>query len=620
MADSDWLLTGCMTDDSCDCNNSGDAGDSGELNRAKVTGEGLGQAGNEKKFVVFKRMQVGEDDGEEKVEDEGQNFTGLEILTQEMAKSSLSRGPSSNVKPIVFTDEIICGNEREKSQGWATLNVSKGIGSEMFGEISRNPESSLTNKRSPSNKLPVKVFATRDKLSFPEEVISQNRPILGKKQKFAFPDLTIDVEEANKQLTVGRQPLQLSRVVSQQAITSASKTPKQDSKETVEFVRAFYQEQTDKLSLKNEELLRENERLRIELTKANREASEAANLKQELADLKKKIELFGHIPRDSPIIGGYGELKSNIKSKANHDSIKLDIRTSELHCQSSYATIKDSLPGSAKLISQRRGAKEQGFSEHLGYVTGNREFERPLLEDCSEDKSLTYSRTSQEQHEFKNSSKMADYMEEYQYDMRRVTSQNASFDTREIQDKDANYLKDFISKLKMASEGISKNLKMGNSHKKTASLVTAQGKRRDLTGYYVTQKKTKDGQSAKVSRGTASRLDSLLSDKADSKLTLAVSRSHATNLVKTIEKSFKHQKQVNSVIKESCMTMSNTEDVSKEVFLAKGLKKSNKDKGTKVLLEGLLRHGPANPDSKTASPSSRMQVESYDTVKHRVNR
>jgi hypothetical protein len=572
-------------------------------------------ASQQRRFVVFRRLQNKEVDWEGKdVKDGGlsQGPHSLVIVEQPSPK----RGVSGKTKVQISTDDdsrvVVC-TSHEPRQPTLTGQSSARWG--QLAEVSHVVEGSLARKRSPSNKQPVKVFAGKDLGVYPEESDSVNRPALGKPGKFSFPKLTIDVDEANKQLLSSKQPPRLSRIVDCEARVTSAAEPKSDNKNTVEFVRTFYQEHIDKLASRNEELLRENERLRIELAKSAEISAEAEVLRQQVVELQKIAGLSRQVSGDSPVPAGFGELRSNLRSRGAAGGQHLNIRTSELMGNCSEATFKDSMPGSVKPTSQSKRAYNRDAGAHLGSLSGNRKIERTPAGNSFEEKSLSYSRTSQDLKEHQNSRKITDCMEEYQYDMRRVTSQNASFDTHEVHERDPNYLKDFISKLKQASEGITKNLKLGNSHKKTASLVSAQGKRRDLTGYYVTQKKVKEGDPSRKSRGTASRLDSLISDKADSKLTMTLSRSHATNLVKKIEKSYKHHSQMYGVAKEPSEGTSDANESRKETYLPSGMKKSNKPKGTKIVLQGLLKQGVSHFDSRFGSHGFSKQTESRDAAK-----
>lgn len=247
-------------------------------------------------------------------------------------------------------------------------------------------------------------------------------------------------------------------------------------------------------------------------------------------------------------------------------------------------------------------------------ISAPKQFEKPLETEVFEDRSLSCSRSSHELKNCKSNDKLTDCLEEYQYDFRRITSQNASFDTREIQEKDSNHLKDFISKLKQASEGIAKNLKVNNSHKKTSSLASANSKRRDLTGYYVTNKKSKENDISKNEKVTYSKISVGTNEKYDSKIHLVPSRSHASNLVKNIEKSLKQYNQAQSAAKDTSNQMNNFQEFKKDKAPHAELKKNPPKKETKVILNGLLKHSrPASDQIKVSAGLTKKKSSASST-------
>ena len=102
-------------------------------------------------------------------------------------------------------------------------------------------------RRSPSNKLPFKVFADKELIiqtklqKQPEEEIKQRIT----KPKFTFDKLTIDVDEANKHLqSQGLASVPLASIKRHQSPKSAL-TSKQTDRTSIEQVKQIYQEQID---------------------------------------------------------------------------------------------------------------------------------------------------------------------------------------------------------------------------------------------------------------------------------------------------------------------------------------------------------------------------------------
>jgi len=374
-------------------------------------------------------------------------------------------------------------------------------------------------KRSPSNKQPIKVFHDKE-ISLGQSQQNMNSVPSGPKEKskgrFLFNGLTIDVEEANKSgMMAGPSPPAIKRgtspsmvkpkdmhVASRSSLSDSQRTPSGPTKNAIvqtipgppvtiqighsgnrstpniplllsslpshgtsiaqvfgassvvqgqtplgstpvptpgglagsnpaiELIKQFYQEQVDRLEQKNEELLRENERLKIELEIARRCAEEGNAVKSQFAELVRKHELLLSV--GEPL---FVEARPCRDIRREKEWDKLERDNSKCNSQISQDVHKDS-----------------------------------CRERKNDDSGL---------------------IDEYMYNNRKIPSENISSDTREIQqDKDSSHLRDFITKLKQASEGLNKATK-GNTHKKTNSLSSMQNKRRDLTGYYVVSNKTK---------------------------------------------------------------------------------------------------------------------------------
>lgn len=128
--------------------------------------------------------------------------------------------------------------------------------------------------------------------------------------------------------------------------------------------------------------------------------------------------------------------------------------------------------------------------------------------------------------------------------MKKFSSEQVSLDIKECAERDSNYLKEFIFKLKNVSDGIPKPIKpqLGpSSHKKTNSMTSATAKRRDLTGYYVTHKKNKE-KPVTIARHTPAGSHKGYANQvevSEARPALAGSRSHASSLLRAIEKSYR---------------------------------------------------------------------------------
>jgi hypothetical protein len=213
-------------------------------------------------------------------------------------------------------------------------------------------------------------------------------------------------------------------------------------------------------------------------------------------------------------------------------------------------------------------------------------------------------------------SKRLEILEESKKELKKYASEQASIDIKDVQERDPNYLKEFITKLKNASEGIPKNIKTqlaSNAHKKTNSLTSAPAKRRDLTGYYVTQKKTKDQVSFnRNTHGGAFKGNINVVDMSEARPSLAASRSHASSLIKTIEKSFKQNSIALAAQKDTSLTASYLEDVG-----VGDLAKIRKDKEKKALPQGLLTCSKTSQDYKKAfgGLAKKKNSESCSSVK-----
>lgn len=164
--------------------------------------------------------------------------------------------------------------------------------------------------------------------------------------------------------------------------------------------------------------------------------------------------------------------------------------------------------------------------------------------DVKERSPLSCSKSFREHESYQTFSKKTTMVDENKKEVKKVSSEQVSIDIKEGQERDANYLKEFIFKLKNASEGLPKPLKtqvIGNTHKKTNSMTSATAKRRDLTGYYVTHKKNKE--KPPISRKTpagSQKNSASHPDHSEIRPSLAGSRSHASSLLKVIEKSVRH--------------------------------------------------------------------------------
>lgn len=204
-------------------------------------------------------------------------------------------------------------------------------------------ESPNAVKRTPTNKYPVKAFAGKEgKISDIDES-TWKKPPISKNNKFVFSGLTIDVEEANKQLATGIQPLHMNRGGSPHQTIGVAilQKQKEEGKESIELLRNFYQEQIDRLSVKNEVLLRENERLKIELQLSSHHAVTVEMLKTQVAELQAKLSSQLTSSKDSPFTGIFGELRQNTKAKILSDSKLADLLRPDKLFNSSEATLKD---------------------------------------------------------------------------------------------------------------------------------------------------------------------------------------------------------------------------------------------------------------------------------------
>lgn len=214
------------------------------------------------------------------------------------------------------------------------------------GDFNQKSEELPIYKRSPSNKAPVKAFAGMEVINGIEEKSSKIRLQPSKKNKFSFGELTIDVEEANKQMLTGKAPLQITRIVSPPPPVAVQQV---ENKETIEFIRAFYQEQIDKLILKNESLLRENERLKVELSQTNHHAAECKLLRIQLSEFQKRLDGQSPNSKDCAYTGTFGEIKLNPKTKLTAEGSYFERQGSDKLFQSLDTINKDSMPNSAKV-------------------------------------------------------------------------------------------------------------------------------------------------------------------------------------------------------------------------------------------------------------------------------
>lgn len=207
-------------------------------------------------------------------------------------------------------------------------------------------------------------------------------------------------------------------------------------------------------------------------------------------------------------------------------------------------------------------------------------------------------------------------LEDSKKDAKRICSEQVSIDFKDCADKDPNYLKEFICKLKYASEGIPKTLKpqlAASIHKKTNSLTSAPSKLRDLTGYYVNNKKPKDTiRLNRVSQSGAHKGQANQTDISEIKPALVGSRSHASSLIKTIEKSFKHKSFTPQQTKDVSLNASCLDDPQ-----ASELAKPRFDKDKKSLLQGLVPRCKSPQDYKKVFTgiSKKKNSESCNSVK-----
>ena len=251
------------------------------------------------------------------------------------------------------------------------------------------------------------------------------------RKKFVFNGLTIDVEAANKQLGSGK--IEVPRENNESITTHGYENSESNS---LGFVKQFYQEQIDRLSSKNEQLLRENERLKIELKTAQIEAEEAESLRNRVVELERRVlKDFGNPSSSSPEKCGL------------------------YHSQSSVIqNIED--------LSRETNSKK--------------------MRNNFNDKSKSPSNTSHEKY-------FHFTPDQYNSQLRKITSGNVSIEAKEQKDKDSSYLRDFITKLKQTGD----LCKSASGHKKTSSLTGAMNKRKDVAGYYLGQ--------AKITARTAQR-------------------------------------------------------------------------------------------------------------------
>lgn len=242
------------------------------------------------------------------------------------------------------------------------------------------------------------------------------------RKKFVFNGLTIDVDAANKQLTSGK-----AGAAKDHAESVATQQFDHSESNSLGFVKQFYQEQIDKLSAKNELLLRENERLKLELRNAQSEAAEAASLRDRVAELERRV-LF--------------DCKERSHSSQDRQGL--------YHSQSSVLQNKEEHSADPKTAVDRCPHR---------------------------DKSKSPSNSSQDRKNFNTPEPFVPHF-------RKATSGNVSIEAKE--NKDTSYLRDFITKLKQTGE----SFKGASGHKKTSSLTGVLHKRKDLAGYYLGQTKT----------------------------------------------------------------------------------------------------------------------------------
>lgn len=197
----------------------------------------------------------------------------------------------------------------------------------LVGDKPMKPESPKQLKRTPTNKHPVKVFAGKDSIMVEPGEIHWKKPPISKNSRFTFGGLTIDVEEANKQVAGGSQPLQISkRELSNQGTRHpiVQRLP-EENKDTISFLQKFYQDQIDRLSSKNENLLRENERLKIELQQANQQALEVNALRIQISELQERLESQTVAMKETIPTSFLGELRNNPKVKIVSERKTADI-------------------------------------------------------------------------------------------------------------------------------------------------------------------------------------------------------------------------------------------------------------------------------------------------------
>jgi hypothetical protein len=313
-----------------------------------------------KRFVEYKKIDEQELESEFYPSNSFSKQTSNKSESNEQSKSPKSPTVSSKggkkvklvINPSIKRYELKPGQESGSPEPPKPGIVDRGA----------KVESPKALKRTPTNKLPIKVFAGKDAKARDKDEPTSKKPTFTKQGKFVFSGLTIDVEEANKQLMNGTQPLHLSRGGSpQQKVEKlVVQKPSDEGKETIDFLRNFYQEQIDKLSQKNESLLRENERLRLELQQAAHQAAECGPLKARVLELQSKLESQVLSAKESPFTGFFGELRQNTKTKILPDPKGADIHRAEKLFNCSDVNVKEFHTYQASPVAQSKSKYESG--------------------------------------------------------------------------------------------------------------------------------------------------------------------------------------------------------------------------------------------------------------------
>ena len=388
-------------------------------------------------------------------------------------------------------------------------------------------------KRSPSNKQPVKVFADKD-----IQMVGNTSPALPmptiltgnvigplimpvskeRRSKFVFNALTIDVEEANKAATVsmpsppgiqrGASPSFLNRGENKGSPmnhnvnlkTSGMPSPIIQFQTQVEVrpnVPIYHSIMGPASDLIPKKILTPAGARASSIGTLGPQNHNTQTLSNPGAIAKPGFfpEEVGLITKDynMEVIKQFFQDQVNRLGQKNEELVRENERLKiELESARKVGEEKDVVKTLyADLVSKHELLLSVGRPLMLDARQGEKHWVDRDVSNCNSNTSQECQRCDNPRDYGNNDSEL---MDEYLYNERKIPTENISVDTKEgcEREKDSSHLRDFITKLKKASEGLDKTAK-GVNHKKTSSLSSMQNKqqRKDILGYYVGNQLTK---------------------------------------------------------------------------------------------------------------------------------